>query len=295
MSRHQRPNPLYLLTGLLIGLGLGLLFALVIMPVQYTDTAPDSLAPEYKDAYRALIAQAFAADGDVGRAWARLVLLGDANPREVLAAQAQSLAVDPARLPQARALAQLSVALGQPQALATRPAEAGPTATLAAGVTPQPTLDPNLAVRSPTPLTPTLTPTATFTPTITPTPRSSPTPTATLGAPYQLLERKSACDQFADYWDTLSLIEVTVLDAAGTPVPGVRVLVSWEGGQDVFYTGLFPEYGPGYADFEMTPNTAYSVQVGEGGEVAANLVAPACQDSNDVPYWGRWRLTFQQP
>lgn len=297
MRRRERSSPVYLFTGLLIGAALGLLFALVVMPVRYVDTSPDTLSREYKDAYRVLIARAYTANGDIGRAWARLVLLQDANPREALSSQARDLAADPQQMPAARALAQLAAALGQPQAvMQTQPAAQAPT--LANG-SPQPTLDQTQAVRSPTPkpsATPIFTPTITLTPTATATPRSSHTPTATLGAPYQIQQRESVCDQSAANWDTLALIEVTVLDASGTPVPGVRVMVTWGNErQDIFYTGLYPEISPGYADFAMQPNITYHVQVGDGGEVASGLIAPACKDNNDVPYWGRWRLTFQQP
>ncbi len=296
MRRSQRRSPVYLLTGLLLGLGIGLLVALVILPTRYTDTTPDSLAPEYKNAYRVLIARAFQADGDIGRAWARLVLLRDANPRDALTEQARLLAMDASGLPDARALAQLASALGQPQLAAAQTA-APITPTTPAG-SPQPTLDQTQAVRSPTPLptsTPVLSPTPTRTPTVTPTPRSSPTPTATLGAPYQLEDSQPACDLSAANWDTLSLLEVSVLDADGNPVPGVRVIVSWDGGQDMFYTGLYPQISLGYADFNMLPDVIYSVQVSEGGEVATGISAPNCTDDNNVPYWGRWRVTFQQP
>lgn len=296
MKRRERRSPAYLLTGLLIGLGIGLLVSLLILPTRYTDTTPDSLAPQYKDAYRILIARAYLADNDLGRAWARLSLLRDASPRDVLNEQARLLAMDSTTLPDARALARLAAALGQPQpAMQTLLPQATPSLPVGS---PQPTLDQTQAVRSPTPLptaTPLLSPTPTRTPTVTPTPRSSPTPTATLGTPFQLKDSQPACDLNAPNWDTLSLIEINVLDAAGNPVPGVRVIVSWEGGQDLFYTGLYPEIGPGYADFTMQPDTTYSVQVGEGGEVATDISAPNCADANNVPYWGRWRVTFQQP
>ncbi len=52
MDEENRGN-LYLVTGIVIGLALGLLFAWVIQPVQYLDTPPDSLKEIYKDQYRA--------------------------------------------------------------------------------------------------------------------------------------------------------------------------------------------------------------------------------------------------
>ena len=43
MRRRPRQAPLYLLTGLIIGLGLGLLFGYRIFPVQFFDITPVSL------------------------------------------------------------------------------------------------------------------------------------------------------------------------------------------------------------------------------------------------------------
>ena len=80
---------LYLLTGLLIGLGLGLLYAWVISPVKYVDTSPASLRADFKDGYRAAIASAYLASGNVERAQSRLALLGDPNPVQALVNQAQ--------------------------------------------------------------------------------------------------------------------------------------------------------------------------------------------------------------
>ena len=67
----------YLLTGLVIGIVLGLVYAWLISPQQTQDTSPASLQPEFKDQYRAMIAAAYVATGNLPRAEARLALLGD--------------------------------------------------------------------------------------------------------------------------------------------------------------------------------------------------------------------------
>jgi hypothetical protein len=289
-QKEEQSGGLFLFTGALLGVILGLVIALVLMPVRYVDSRPDQLSATDRDRYRALIAQAYLANGDMGRAWARLTLLGDANPREALSEQARRLAAQGGDMEVARALAQLSAALGQPMAMQSTPTVA---ATPAAGQTANlPTLDPALAVRSPTPVP---TATLTLTPRPTSTPRATPTLAPTLGAPFLLVDRQSLCDETVPGWDTLALIQVETLDGAGNPAPNIRVIVSWAGGSDTFYTGLYPEISLGYADFAMTPGVVYSVQVGDGGEVASNLQAPECTDRNGVPYWGRWRLTFRQP
>ncbi len=288
-QQQERRGGLFLFTGALLGVTIGLLIAMLVWPLQFVDSSPNQLAPAEKDRYRSLIAQAYFADGDAGRAWARLMLLGDANPREALAEQARRMAAQGGNLDEARALAQMAAALAQPQSLqpSPTPPTAGQTAIL-------PTLDPSAlqAVRSATPV-----PTVTITPTPRPTatPRATPTLAPTLGAPFLVVDQQSVCDETIPGWDTLALLQVQVLDGAGQPAPNIRVIVSWDDGSDTFYTGLYPEISLGYADFTMQPGVSYGVQVGDGGEVATGLQAPECTDANGVPYWGRWQLTFQQP
>jgi hypothetical protein len=81
----------FLLTGLLIGLALGLLYTRVMEPVQYYDVSPVSLSEADKDQYRGMVALAYDANGDIGRARARLRLLGDAKTVWSLSAQAQRI------------------------------------------------------------------------------------------------------------------------------------------------------------------------------------------------------------
>jgi hypothetical protein len=89
---NQRRGSLYLLTGLILGIGLGLIYAWMIHPPEMKDTMPGALASEEKDQYRALIALAFVSSGDLVRAQARLELLGDADPYTSLVDQVQRMA-----------------------------------------------------------------------------------------------------------------------------------------------------------------------------------------------------------
>ncbi len=57
-----------------------------------------------------------------------------------------------------------------------------------------------------------------------------------------------------------------ILDAAEQPVPSVELVVTWDGGEDHFFTGLKPELGLGYADFVMTPEVVYSIRLADGGQ-----------------------------
>jgi hypothetical protein len=65
-----------LLVAFVVGLGAGLYVGWVIAPVEYTDTAPVSLAQTYKDDYVLLIATRYAGDGNLATARAGLQSLG---------------------------------------------------------------------------------------------------------------------------------------------------------------------------------------------------------------------------
>lgn len=91
------------------------------------------------------------------------------------------------------------------------------------------------------------------------------------------------------------LIQVDVLDAAGQPVPSMEVLVTWEGGQDHFFTGLQPELSLGYGDFAMAPGTVYSIHLADGGELVNDLTPVECTAGDGSKYWGSWYLVFVQP
>jgi|GEM_PF-81193 len=112
MTGKERGS-LYLLTGLVVGLALGLLYAWVIQPVRTAQSTPATLKSADKDRYRALIAAAYAANGDLLRAKARLELLKDADPYNALAEQAQRALEEDQDSKQARALGLLVVAIGQ--------------------------------------------------------------------------------------------------------------------------------------------------------------------------------------
>lgn len=318
---NEERGSLYLITGLIIGIALGLVYAWVISPVEYVDTTPDSLRSDLKEYYQVVIAKAFQATGDLERARARLGLLDIDDPQVVLAAQSQRTLAEGASVEDAEALAELAAALGEdPPELPTSTPET-PTAVLTSTATLTPTLTstpPPTLTFTPTPvitltetaivsasvvpsetITPTITPTSgpssTPAPTDTPRPTETPfpsiTPTATLGAPYRLEEREEVCDPEL----TAPLIQVYVADSSNIPVAGVEITIRWEGNLDSFFTGLKPEFGAGYADYEMTPGTVYTLQIADGGELIGDLTSIECTDPQDNQYWGGWELRFRQP
>jgi len=199
----EERGPWYLLTGLALGVALGLLYAWVIQPVEYTNTAPASLRADFKDQYRALIAAAYLANGDLVRARARLQLLQDDDLYRALAEQAQRTLAGGGDLQEARALGLLAVALGQapPDSTVTPSLSAAAQETRSVSPTLTEALAPPLSA-SPTGLstaTPvstalsplTLSPSPAVSPTLTPalitlTPLPTRTSTPTPGAPFVL-------------------------------------------------------------------------------------------------------------
>jgi len=65
------------LIAIIAGFALGLFYAWVLSPVRYTDTIPNTLRADFKDQFRIAIAASYASTHDLGRAKARLALLGD--------------------------------------------------------------------------------------------------------------------------------------------------------------------------------------------------------------------------
>jgi hypothetical protein len=72
-------------------------------------------------------------------------------------------------------------------------------------------------------------------------------------------------------------------------------MITWDGGEEQFFTGLKPELGNGYADYIMVPDIAYTVQLETGSDMATGLAAPTCQTPNGETFFGGIKLTFQQP
>ena len=313
----------YLLTGLLIGLALGVLYAWTLAPLEFVDTPPSSLRADFKDEYRYLIAASYRATGNLDRARARLALLGDPDPVVALGEQAQRMLAASAPAGAIRLVADLAEALLNPALVASgqvgeptaEPPQSAPAEaeiqTAPPADTPLPTdatspFEPILAsTETPSP-SPTITRTATPDPrtrTATPTntPRNSPTPiptatirpsltpTATPGLPFQLVNQVSFCDSARP-----GLLQIVLENAAGNPASGIELTVTWLGGEETFYTGLKPELGFGYADFVMTPGIEYALSLSGGATRITSLrTSPCSADTGEYP--GSIRLEFRQP
>ena len=308
----EERGPWYLLTGLVLGIGLGLLYAWIISPIEYVDTTPDILRADFKDAYRLSIALAFKSTGDLARAQARLGLLSDDDVALTLAEQAQRHLGEGGTPDEAQALADLAAILGQapvPFTASPAPSETQSPPT----ETPTFTLSPTTS-DTPTPeftatATHTITPTATITPTLgltntpsfTPRPTNTPAPTRTplptrtatptLSPPFVLDKQIQVCNPRLNE----PQLQIFINDGAGQGVPGVEIMITWEDGQESIFTGLKPEIDIGYADFVMIPEIIYTLQVSNGGQIIQDLFTPECEDDGNQRYWGSWRLIFKHP
>jgi hypothetical protein len=289
---------------MILGLALGLVYAWVFSPVQFVDNSPSSLQPAFKDQYRAMIAVAYASNGDLGRAQARLGLLGDLDSYRALSAQAQQYLAEGGSPDEARALGELAAAFNQAAAAGPTPAapQSSVTSTLPdpisspmPGTTPSPgtglASSLTLTVTSANTQTPAATTRSTRTPTPTRTPLPSRTPTATPGLPFVLQTSNQVCDPDLEQ----PLIQVVTYDVDGNQIPGIALVVSSPDGEEQFFTGLKPEIGLGYADYVMTPGIIYSLRIPDGGETVSGLTAEECETSLGDRYWGSWLVTFAQP
>lgn len=278
------------LLALLAGLGLGLVYAWMIAPLRVIDADPMALRADFKDAYRSAIAAAYAATGNMTRAQARLALLEDANSVEALNAQAQRLLASGGSFHQADQLAALALELSDetvnvPTSAPETKAANNTQVTSTSTVPPPPPDIPLILTDTQQPLD------ATQPVEIASTPRPTQTAIPTLGAPFTLTGEETTCDiNLPD-----GLLQVLVLNSNRRQIPGVKILITWDGGEEQFFTGLKPEMGNGYADYIMTPNTMYSVQLGAGSDIAAELTPSTCQTPGGETFFGGIKLTFQQP
>lgn len=279
---------------LVIGLGLGLYYAWVIDPVEFTNTSPDLLRSEHQRKWVELAALSYVVDGDMERAERRL----DQVDGAVVESELKRLIEDGADGGRAaetmRALSSLAHHL-----------DVETPAMLVYLNTPSPS---TRVTPTPGPPTETATPTRTLSPspspelsTDTPTPRPTrfypgETPTPVPLPPFMLAEREQICEP-----DGRLRIEVVVLDGEGEGIAGKAVWLTWSGGADRAVTGLKPGEGPGYADFWVEPGERYGVSVSELGmpQVSGLRIEPCPEgevegaDAGEM-VMGSWRIVLQR-
>lgn len=281
---EQNRGNWYLLTGLMLGLAMGLIYAWVISPVTEVDTHPNLLRDDYKDIYRSLVSRAYQANQNLPRAEARLELLGDDDPALALAAQAQRFLAENGDNEMAKVLANLSAAMqisSGPAATPIPPTLAQNSEGETSGSSNNESGSENSgqdsarSTREPTSEAPT-----------------SPTPSPTTPHSFFLQDSSPICDPTLGE----TLIQIIATDGSGEGVPGITLEISL--GTDpteVFYTGLKPELGLGYADYLAEPGLTYQLEIPDSGLVITDIEVPTCLTDSGDSYWGSWEIYITHP
>lgn len=76
--------PTRLLIGVVLGVASGLIYGWIISPVEYINTAPDSLRSDYRTDYVLMVAQAYAVEADLDTVQKRLASLGPEPPSDAV-------------------------------------------------------------------------------------------------------------------------------------------------------------------------------------------------------------------
>ena len=116
-SFHRRPSPISrvsitnLIVGLVIGIGLALFYAWVLIPVEIDNSTPGALESQFRDDYILLIAETYSVDQDLDVANARLDTLQLSKPTEHVTELAERMIVTGANRNEIRRLVGLAFVL----------------------------------------------------------------------------------------------------------------------------------------------------------------------------------------
>ncbi len=285
-KQNFRVSWIALLLGLIAGLALGLVYAWVLAPVVEYNTQPYQLDATARAQYLAAISLAYRADSDLGRAVERLIALRLPDPFQALADTACGMFQDGFQSAAERNAIEAMIVLYRSQGRTGCADQSGIFTLNQATPTPLPTAIPS---------TPTLTPPATKT--STPAPGVTP-PTA---IPFYTPTTPPQQDEYAivnipTFCSTAApgMIEVYVQLPGSGEVPGVEIRVSWDGGEDHFFTGLKPERGLGYADFQMEANRTYIVEIPGHSPRSTALTAGPCTAEDGQRSTISYRVIFRR-
>ncbi|GAP39229.1 hypothetical protein [Flexilinea flocculi] len=95
MVEHKKRGPYYLITGLVIGLIIGLFYAWVMNPTRYVDITPKSLHADYQKLYLQMIAESYQANEDMGRSYSRIKQMMDPVNLDTLRSMLLEMESDP--------------------------------------------------------------------------------------------------------------------------------------------------------------------------------------------------------
>ena len=279
--------PLLLVLPVLVGLCLGLVISWNNAPAGRTGSAAlqGKIAAEE---YAALVARAWSGDGDDRRAGERLraVLPSGTSPAQHMADMACRLASSTAaNSPEGQSALWSMRNYYQLSGLGSCADVLLPTLDLPASIllVDTPTVTPAATPRPPPSKTPGNPPTAEATATGT----AAPTLTATPQRSFTMTGPSAFCDA-----ERPALLEVYVQDRDGRGLPAMALRVSWNGGEDRFFTGLKRERGPGYADFGMATGRRYRVDMPGQGDSSSWFSTGDCVDGDNMSLRS-WRVFFR--
>jgi hypothetical protein len=289
-SKYRRPRRPISLAGLLVGLVLGiaggLVYAWVIDTRVEFDTEPWQLKKADRAQYIVAIALDYSYDGDLARAIERLIALKpQGDPIQEVADVACDLATT--------GYVENSSGLRAIQAMMTfyqLQGRSGCADTLIAPIG-QPTSQVVIDLPTPTPVPPaTKTPTPEGTARATPTPPRFLPPTAVPQTDFAApIIRTDCVPEFS------GVIEVFVQDFNGQGIPAQAVRVRWDDGESTFFTGLKPERGLGYADFQMEAGKGYIIDMpGRSDPSTQPMVADTCFTADGQQAITLYRVFFRQ-
>lgn len=290
-SRYNRPRRYIswsaLLIGVILGTTGGVFFAWNIAPTQEFDTEPWQLVRSDQTHYVAAIAINHAYDSNLARTIDRLLQLRpEADPFQYVADAACDLARS--------GYVSSNDGLNAVRAMMRLYQSQGRTGCADALISPaQDALSTEEVLIA---ATPTLQPPPSKTPTPQITLQRTPTTQAQVIAPTEIPQstfRLARLDPpFCDS-DFPGLIEVFVRNTAGNAMPGQPVRVQWDEGESIFFTGMKPERGLDYADFEMEAGKGYIVDMpGLSDPSPQPLVAEPCTDASGEASIQSYRLVF---
>lgn len=268
----------------IIGIAGGLYYAWEIAPLEEFDTLPRQLRRDDKADYVVAIALAFSYDSNLNLAINRLVTLNlGQDPLQAVA----EIACDLART----GYVDSSSGLRAVRALKTFYQLQGRTGC-ADVLIPDVQEVQVVEIEVATP-TPTLPPPPSKTPAIEATPTESSifiVPTTAPRRDYVGRVAGTFCDP-----DLSGIIEVFVQNFNGDGIPGERIRVRWANGTDIFVSGLKPERGPSYADFRMSPDVTYTIDMpGLSDPVDRPISATPCTTETGAEALRSYRIVFQR-
>jgi hypothetical protein len=290
-SRYDRPRSSIswfgVILGLILGMSVGLYYTWVIEPVQNINVAPWQLDQEDLDHYLIAIILNYSYDGDLALTIERLNdlrLPGDDSIQAVADAACRLASTGFVNNSTGLRAVRSMMAFYRGQG------RSGCADSLGLEDTQLTAVPAVIVVDTPTPMPPA---------SKTPTPLVTGQPTSTSARPfvptnspsrdYDLLVLNSFCDA-----DIPGVIEVRVRDYSGAETPGIPIRVRWNGGESLFFTGLKPERGEGYADFVMEEGLDYIVEMpGLSDPIPNPISAAQCVTEAGGSSRSSYRLIFQ--